>query len=82
MISLGLISLAAIYYWDGKIQIAKNENVIIEELFSGFIFLYFFFYRFSNYAAEKPTNMLRLNFVTIVAFIYLCESMDYDNDSL
>ena len=43
LISLGLISLAAIYYRDGKIQIAENGNVIIEELFSGLIFFYLFF---------------------------------------
>ena len=43
LISFGLISLAALYYRDGKIHIAENGNVIIEELFSGFILLYLFF---------------------------------------
>ena len=43
LIFVGLISLAALYYRDGKIQIAENENVIIEELFSGLIILYLFF---------------------------------------
>ena len=42
-ISFGLISLAALYYRDGKIQIADNGNVRIEELFSGLILLYLFF---------------------------------------
>ena len=42
-ISFGLISLAALYYRDGKIQIAENGNIIIEELFSGLILLYLFF---------------------------------------
>lgn len=42
-ISFGLISLAALYYRDGKFQIAENGNVIIEELFSGLILLYLFF---------------------------------------
>ena len=42
LISFGLISLAALYYRDGKIQIAGNGNVIIEELFSGLILLYLF----------------------------------------
>ena len=41
--SFGLISVAALYYRDGKIQIAENGNVIIEELFSGLILLYLFF---------------------------------------
>tara|TARA_B100001175_G_C19059770_1_gene426074 strand:+ start:278 stop:454 length:177 start_codon:yes stop_codon:yes gene_type:complete len=36
-ISFGLISVAALYYRDGKIQIAENGNVIIEELFSALI---------------------------------------------
>lgn len=39
-ISFGLISVAALYYRDGKIQIAENGNVVIEELFSLFILLY------------------------------------------
>ena len=43
LISFGLISLAALYYRDGKFQIAENGNVIIEELFSGLILLYLFF---------------------------------------
>ncbi len=43
LISFGLISLAALYYRDGKIQIAEDGNVIIEELFSGLILLYLFF---------------------------------------
>ena len=43
LISFGLISFAALYYRDGKIQIAGNGNVIIEELFSGLILLYLFF---------------------------------------
>ena len=42
-ISFGLISVAALYYRDGKIQIAENGNIIIEELFSGLILLYLFF---------------------------------------
>ena len=41
-ISFGLISVAALYYRDGKIQIAENGNIIIEELFSLFILLYIF----------------------------------------
>jgi hypothetical protein len=41
-ISFGLISLAALYYRDGKIQIAENGNVRIEELFSLFLLLYLF----------------------------------------
>ena len=43
LISFGLISLAALYYRDGKIHIANNGNVRIEELFSGLILLYIFF---------------------------------------
>ena len=41
-ISFGLISVAALYYRDGKIQIAENGNVIIEELFSAWLLLYLF----------------------------------------
>ena len=42
LISFGLISFAALYYRDGKIQIAENGNVRIEELFSLFLILYLF----------------------------------------
>ena len=41
-ISFGLISLTALYYRDGKIQIAENGNLRIEELFSAWILLYLF----------------------------------------
>ena len=43
LISFGLISLAALYYRDGKIHIAENGNVRIEELFAGLILLYLSF---------------------------------------
>ena len=39
-IAFGLISAVALYYRDGKIHVAKNGNVIIEEFFSLYVLLY------------------------------------------
>ena len=41
--AFGLISLAALYYRNDKIQVAENGNVRIERLFSLLIMLYLFF---------------------------------------
>ena len=43
-IAFGLISAVALYYRDGKIHVAKNGNVIIEEFFSLYVLLYLLFH--------------------------------------